>query len=95
MQQGGARVLKNGLPCETAVTKWFGKCRYRFHNFICYTLWLIHTETTAIRVATPIPTEIAKALTRPQPFFKTMCGARNDIKDVILVSRVRIGVGPY
>lgn len=35
-------------------------------------LWLIHTATTEIPVATPVLTKIAKAFTRAQPFFKTL-----------------------
>jgi len=38
-------------------------------------LWLIHTTTTTIRIATPVTTELAKSYTRlrpwPRPLFKT------------------------
>jgi len=37
-------------------------------------LWLIHTVTTAIRIATPVTAEIAKSYMRPRPWplFKTL-----------------------
>lgn len=83
MQLQGFCKLKNAslnpgfqnrsITTKTAATK---RLRNLSIKILLFTDFMIKTNTT-IRVATLVPTEIAKTFTRPQPLFKTYTKTTN------------------